>query len=262
MVGSGSGEAHQALRLGRPAVLPGQQVWVRELEAPTGQRAPHTVAEEGDDAIQERPATGSDERAVWIRWHAVSNFIGSDPRSRHYTLDRASGRIVFGDGTHGLPLPRGTQNVLATYRTGGGVSGNVQPGNIAQLTLPSPAIAGVSNRVAADGGAEGETVAMVSSAAPIASPSGPRGHWRRLRVAGPSGGRTRHRARQVPNERQPRTTLRAWLAILLIVPGVLKPNRCRPPSCRAGRGLSGCARLRWTGPTDANASARHGAGVS
>ena len=47
----------------------------------------------------------------------------SGPDDRHFTLDRESGRVTFGDGEHGRRPAEGSM-VEATYRCGGGRSGN------------------------------------------------------------------------------------------------------------------------------------------
>ena len=42
-----------------------------------------------------------------------------------FTLNRDTGRVIFGDGVTGEELPSGTENIVGTYRTGGGEGGNV-----------------------------------------------------------------------------------------------------------------------------------------
>jgi hypothetical protein len=70
--------------------------------------------------------------------------------------------VLFGNGERGMPLPAGTNNVVARYRTGGGPGGNLGQGAIAQIKSPLPGVASVSNPVSADGGAEmeGEAAAV------------------------------------------------------------------------------------------------------
>ena len=62
---------------------------------------------------------------IWIRWHEISDFNGSYPHSRHYTLDHGTGELAFGDGTLGLVPPLGINNIVANYRVGAGSDGNV-----------------------------------------------------------------------------------------------------------------------------------------
>ncbi|HXV56458.1 MAG TPA: hypothetical protein VD704_01185 [Gaiellaceae bacterium] len=52
-------------------------------------------------------------------WTEVEDLALSGPEDRHFTLDRETGRVRFGDGTHGRrPEPGG--QVTATYRRGAG----------------------------------------------------------------------------------------------------------------------------------------------
>jgi alpha-N-arabinofuranosidase len=50
-------------------------------------------------------------------WRAVRRLAAAGPRDRVYELDRASGRIRFGDGRHGAIPPRG-QQIALSYRSG------------------------------------------------------------------------------------------------------------------------------------------------
>ena len=166
MLGSSNGQPNQTLRFTRMPVLPGQQVMVREPERPSDKERRAIEEEEGNDAVQERPKPGTDETEIWVRWHEVPNFLRSEPDSRHYTLDRTAGLITFGDGKRGLVPPRGTNNITATYRVGGGAPGNQPKGAVSQVVSPLPGIAAVTNPVAADGGAAAEMTQMVEERGP------------------------------------------------------------------------------------------------
>jgi len=168
IVGSGSGQAGQTLRLSRTPVLPGQQVWVREPEQPPADEADALRGEEGPDAVQVRTGAATQPSEVWVRWHEVESFFASGPTGRHYTLDHASGAIAFGDGRRGLIPPVGTQNITVTYRSGGGAAGNVARGLIAQVKSAVPGIGGATNPVAADVGADAETRPLLEERGPQA----------------------------------------------------------------------------------------------
>ena len=116
------------------------------------------------DAIQQRLNPSTSQTEIWIRWHEVSDFNGSAPHSRHYTLDHGTGEIAFGDGTLGLVVPLGANNIVANYRVGAGSAGNVAKGAVAQLKSPVPGIASVANRLDADGGADLENAEIVRTA--------------------------------------------------------------------------------------------------
>jgi hypothetical protein len=165
-VGSSNGRPRQQLRFARPPILSGQQLLIREPEPPPEQELAAIVADEGPDAVQQRPDPVSGQLAVWVRWHEVDTLLGSDPRSRHYLLDHAGGLLTFGDGIRGMIPPPGTNNVLASYRSGGGSAGNVTGGAVAKIQSPLPGVAIVANPVAADGGAEVETIGQVRDRGP------------------------------------------------------------------------------------------------
>ena len=76
-------------------------------------------------------------------------------------VDRASGRIVFGNGVNGmLPTP-GNSNIMALqYQAGGGLAGNVAAGAISQM-LSGATAQSVTNPVAAEGGADTEAAEEV-----------------------------------------------------------------------------------------------------
>jgi hypothetical protein len=56
-------------------------------------------------------------------WIEVPSLDESGPDDRHFTLDRETGRVTFGDGEHGR-RPAAGSLVEATYRCGSGRSGN------------------------------------------------------------------------------------------------------------------------------------------
>ena len=59
------------------------------------------------------------------RWCERDDFDASTPRSEHYVLDRAAGKVRFGDGLRGKIPPPGTRIAAPRYVAGGGVDGNV-----------------------------------------------------------------------------------------------------------------------------------------
>ncbi|MEY2831075.1 MAG: hypothetical protein RLZZ574_333, partial [Cyanobacteriota bacterium] len=94
-------------------------------------------------------------------------FYGSAAGDRHYTLDRQTGEIHFGDGFAGMIPPRGRNNIrLSFYRTGGGKQGNISAQTINQLKTTIPYIDRVINLEAAAGGAEQETLERLKQRVP------------------------------------------------------------------------------------------------
>jgi predicted phage baseplate assembly protein len=74
--------------------------------------------------------------------------------------------VQFGDGVTGARLPSGRQNVVARYRQGIGVDGDVAAARITTLLDRPPGLRGASNPIAADGGAEPESLARARETAP------------------------------------------------------------------------------------------------
>ena len=78
--------------------------------------------------VSERPVVGVD--LGFQVWEPVDDFAASGPDDAHFTLNRTTGEVRFGDGIDGrIPVanpdnPNG--NIIARlYRSGGGSSGNV-----------------------------------------------------------------------------------------------------------------------------------------
>jgi predicted phage baseplate assembly protein len=166
IVGSGNGLPGQTFRLVQSPVLAGPQILALEPELPSAVERDELLQDEGPDAIQQRLNATTGETEVWIRWHQVPDFNGSDPHSRHYALDHGTGKVMFGDGTRGLVLPLGTNNIVASYRVGAGSAGNVAKGAVSQVKSAVPGITSVINPLGADGGADLETTQFVQQRGP------------------------------------------------------------------------------------------------
>jgi predicted phage baseplate assembly protein len=168
-LGGGTGQPNQSLFFHQFPVLPGQAVQVRELVGAQASVGFLVLQEQliAQGFTRADIRTVTDPRSgliteVWVTWIEQPNLFFSGPDDRHYVLDHASGRIIFGNGINGkLPTP-GNSNILAfRYRAGGGLAGNVAAGAINQL-LSGAAAQSVTNPVAAEGGADTEAVANVS----------------------------------------------------------------------------------------------------
>ncbi|MEA2690832.1 MAG: hypothetical protein QOJ16_219, partial [Acidobacteriota bacterium] len=168
VLGSGRGERNQVFAIRQTPVLAGQRLEVVEAEVPSAGERADLEMEEGADAVTIANVTNAAGTAeVRVRWHEVPDFYGSGPRSRHYTLDRATGVVTFGDGQRGLPPPPGRGNVrLAVYRAGGGLAGNRPAGNIAKLKGTVPYVKSVVQHEPAAGGAGAESLDQVRMRGP------------------------------------------------------------------------------------------------
>ncbi len=168
-LGSGTGQPSQWLRFQQFPVLEGEVVQVRELDGAQANVGFPALTEQlteagiPDSAIR----TVTDARSgliteVWVTWFGQPNFYFSGPDDRHYVLNRATGRIIFGDGVNGMLPTAGNSNIVSyLYQAGGGLAGDVAAGAINQL-LSGASARSVTNPAAAEGGADTEPAANVS----------------------------------------------------------------------------------------------------
>ncbi|WP_157217414.1 putative baseplate assembly protein [Flavisphingomonas formosensis] len=105
-----------------------------------------------------------DEGAGPAVWQEVPDFYGSGPDDPHFTLNRTTGVVGFGDNVNGrIPAAfvpaSGRGNIVArSYLTGGGRRGNLAAGTLTAIQTYLPGISSVTNPYPAEGGAEEETV--------------------------------------------------------------------------------------------------------
>jgi predicted phage baseplate assembly protein len=114
-----------------------------------------------------------DEGSGPMTWQEVEDFLASGPDAPHFTLDRTTGAVTFGDGKHGrIPganLASPTNNIVAaSYRYGGGSQGNLPAGSITQLQTYVPSINAVTNLAPSQGGTDEESVTDAKLRAPLA----------------------------------------------------------------------------------------------
>jgi len=248
-IGTSTGRPDQVLTFRQAPVLPGQRIEVRELAGaranvewrilagellPDGERAiaelEGLLAAEGDPSDVERgPLRLRRDRfkhvtEAWVLWEERRSLFSSRAGDRHYALDRARGRIVFGEGERGHVPPAGAAIAARRYQTGGGQAGNVAAGAIQQ---PLGAIGGMEeifNPLPAEGGADSETIEQVA----VRGPATVRHRGRAItaadyetlaREASPSVAL----ARAVPG-RDPRGVTRPGWITLVVVPHSAEPR--------------------------------------
>lgn len=164
ILGTGRGTPNQVFKFLNTPVLEDEEIWVREKERPRDEEVEALKSQYG-----EKPFMYEDTRlgGWWVRWENVDSFFLSDERSRHYRLDRLTGRVQFGDGKRGMMVPLLDQNVRTShYCIGGGVRGNI---GVNQATTIRQAIAyidGVTNHYPAAGGSDVESVEAVKQRGP------------------------------------------------------------------------------------------------
>jgi predicted phage baseplate assembly protein len=107
------------------------------------------------------------------RWTEVSDFFGSGKDDPHYVLNRSTGEIRLGNGRRGAipvanPLNPAANVVARSYRSGGGLRGNV--GRMAISTplgsIPEVEEGRIGNLFPAVGGRNEETIEQAKERAP------------------------------------------------------------------------------------------------
>jgi hypothetical protein len=106
-----------------------------------------------------------------VEWQRVDTLLYSEPGDRHYMLRRDETERVFvefGNGTYGLVPPRGVDNLLASYRVGGGTKGNLPANTIVALGDNTGAIADLrrsGHEAHASGGTDREALDVAAARA-------------------------------------------------------------------------------------------------
>ena len=169
VLGSGNAQPSQTVFFREAPVLPGEVIEVRELE---GGRASVEFPILRDELLgrgfpENALRTVSDPRTgkiteVWVRWQSKPNLFFSSPEDRHYVIERARGRVIFGDGTDGSMPTVGTNNIQASwFQTTDGTAGNVPQETITKQMAGATSAASVRNPVAANAGVDGESIPEV-----------------------------------------------------------------------------------------------------
>lgn len=165
VLGSSNGRPDQSFTLLSKPVLaePARMEQIRQRRR-AGRAAPAAASQQATIRAQERRKgflleVDEAAEAGFEPWEEVDDFYESQPDDRHYTLNRATGEVRFGDGRQGkIPLA-GRENIVARlYRYGGGAAGNVDAGKISALQTSIAYVEGVTNRRAAEGGTDEEPI--------------------------------------------------------------------------------------------------------
>jgi len=112
-----------------------------------------------------------DEGSGFQAWQEVDDFHASGPDDAHFTINRATGAIRFGNGVQGrIPVvfaaPGGRGNIVArAYMSGGGGRGNLPAAAITTIQSFVPGVGSVVNPFAASGGAAEEAVGAAKNRA-------------------------------------------------------------------------------------------------
>ena len=104
-------------------------------------------------------------------WHEVDDLAEAGPADRVFVTSEDESQntsIELGGGGHGAAPPTGVANIKATYRYGMGSAGNVDAGQISQLSMQPLGAQSVINPLPAAGGADPDTTDQIRANAPIA----------------------------------------------------------------------------------------------
>jgi predicted phage baseplate assembly protein len=112
-----------------------------------------------------------DEGSGFEAWQEVEDFFSSGADDPHFTIDRTTGEIDFGDGQFGrIPVANPADpnaNIVARYyRFGGGVVGNVGAASINAMQTFVDGIDSVTNLQPSLGGADEEALSAAKLRAP------------------------------------------------------------------------------------------------
>ncbi len=283
-VGTSNGTPSQRFALTQTPILAGERIEIRELSGPRANVEWRILAMElsgGDPSLvadlEQRLAqegAGNEVAAgglrlrrnrqkqvieAWVYWEGRAQLFFSGPGDRHYTLDRAIGRLSFGDSLTGRVPPAGAAVQVREMSVGGGTKGNVPARAITQLLGVVPGIEQVFNPRAAEGGADGESPTAVLERAP-----------RTVRHRGRAIGGADYEAlaveaspavrivRAIPGRNAAGRRLPGWVTILIVpysqdprpYPSFgLREHVRRYLEAHAPADLAGLHRIRVTGPT-------------
>lgn len=115
-------------------------------------------------------ASSLEVRVNDLLWQPVSALYNLQPTDQVYLVqieDDGSTSITFGDGINGARLPSGLDNVVATYRSGIGMTGNLAPGKLSLLKTRPLGIQAVTNLLPATGAANPESRDEIRDRAPL-----------------------------------------------------------------------------------------------
>jgi hypothetical protein len=147
VLGSGdAAQANQGFPLGKPPLT--------YLSAPTAGGAQSTL----------------EVRVNGVRWEQAPSLYDLDAREERYVLrhdEDGTAHLIFGDGERGARLPSGNDNVTAHYRSGNGLEGNLEAGQLSLLLSRPAGVREVANPLPASGGAAPESLADARANAPL-----------------------------------------------------------------------------------------------
>jgi hypothetical protein len=105
-----------------------------------------------------------------LLWEERPSLFGLEGEDQGYVIrldDGAKATVTFGDAEHGARLPTGTNNVVASYRSGIGLEGEVAADSLTILQTRPLGIRGVTNPLPASGAGDPEKMDHARQNAPL-----------------------------------------------------------------------------------------------
>ncbi len=155
LLGSGNGEVNQSFKLVNAPVI-SETIWINEFATLSENEKKTLISEPGRVKLTQDNKGNITE--FWIKWTRVNDFLDSESKDRHYTIDRTDGDVSFGNGKRGMVPPIGSDNIKATYSIGGGNSGNFDALKISKLQSSIAFVDKVFNPISSGGGTEAEDI--------------------------------------------------------------------------------------------------------
>ena len=103
-----------------------------------------------------------------LPWTEVASFYGQPASAQVFVAHQDANQntyIDFGDGVNGALVPTGTNNIVATYRYGGGAS-SPAAGKLTVVAKSFPGLQSVVNPVAVAGGSDPDPASLIRQYAP------------------------------------------------------------------------------------------------
>jgi len=151
VVGGSDGSVDQRFLLANTPVV--------ELDQPL--RVPRRPDSPRKDVVVHSVQLEIDEGSGFEVWQEMDDFFASGPSDPHFTVNKTTGEIAFGNGERGRipvanPALPNTNIVARRYRFGGGTRGNSGPGTITELQASVPNVESVTNRLPSQLGSDEE----------------------------------------------------------------------------------------------------------
>lgn len=105
-----------------------------------------------------------------VAWERAPTLFDLGPRAEAYAVrvdDDGRATVQFGDGIEGARVPTGVENVVARYRAGLGLAGNVPARSLTLFATRPMGVKAVTNPVAAAGGEDPERLEGARANAPV-----------------------------------------------------------------------------------------------